>query len=97
MLFTLEIDGRPVLVLADDDLDAAEETAGAAPMAEQLAALDHAGRRLWDGRARPRVRPATAPASPTGHDAFPAALADSDAYDDEADTWAVFLSDVAPR
>lgn len=97
MLFTLEIDGRPVLVMADDDLDAARETARAAPMTEQLAGLDHAGRRLWDGRARPEVRPATAAETATWHDAFAEALADGEAYEDEADTWAVFLVDVAPR
>ena len=97
MLFTLEIDGRAVLVMAEDDPAAAEETARAAPMTEQLAALEHAGRRLWDGRSRPQLRPATAPEAATWRDAFAEALADGDAYEDEADSWAVFLIEVAAR
>ncbi len=97
MLFTLQVHGRAVLVMAEDDARAAEETAQAAPMAEQLAALEHAGRRLWDGRTPPDVRPATAPEAATWHAAFAEALADGEAFEDEADTWAVFLIDVEAR
>jgi hypothetical protein len=97
MLFTLEIDGRAVLVMAEDDPDAAAAAARAPAMTEQLAALDHAGRRLWNGRTPPRLRPATAAEAATWRAAFAEAVADGDAYEDEADSWATFLIDVAPR
>lgn len=97
MLFTLEIEGRPVLVMAEDDADAARESARSDAMSEQLAALQHDGRRLWDGRAAPAVRPATAPEAATWQDAFAEAVADGEAFEDESDSWAVFLLDVAPR
>ena len=97
MLFTLEIENRAILVMAEDDPATAEATAAGAPMAEQLAALEHAGRRLWDGRAPLRVRPASATEAATWQDAFAEAVADGEAFEDEADSWAVFLLDVAPR
>lgn len=97
MLFTLEIDGRPILVMSEDDADAAREAAHADPMTEQLATLQHAGRRLWDGRTAPSVRPATAAEAATWQDAFAEAVADGEAFEDESDSWAVFLLDVAPR
>lgn len=97
MLFTLEIDGRPVLVMAEDDADAAEESAHTDAMAEQLATLQHAGRRLWDGRTVPAVRPATADEAAAWREAFAEAVADGEAFEDESDSWAVFLLDVAPR
>lgn len=97
MLFTLEVDGRAVLVMAEDDLASATEAACAPSMTEQLSGLDHGGRRLWNGRALPRVRPATAAEAAAWHDAFAEAVAEGDAYEDEADSWATFLIDVAPR
>ncbi len=97
MLFTLELDGRPVLVMAEDDADAAREAADADPMAEQLAGLAHDGRRLWDGRTPPAVRPATPAEAATWQDAFAEAVADGEAFEDESDSFAVFLLDVVPR
>lgn len=97
MLFTLEADGRAVLVMAEDDLASATEAACAPSMTEQLAALDGAGRRLRNGCTPPHLRPATAAESAIWHQAFAEAVADGDAYEDEADSWATFLIDVAPR
>ena len=96
MLFTLEVDGRAVLVMAEDDLASATEAACAPSMTEQLSGLDHGGRRLWNARALPRGRPAAAEAA-AWHEAFAEAVAEGDAYEDEADSWATFLIDVAPR
>jgi hypothetical protein len=58
---------------------AAAEAARAPAMTEQLAALDHGGRRLWNGRTPPRLRPATAAEAATWREAFAEAVADGDA------------------
>lgn len=95
MLFTLEIDDRPVLVMAEDDLAAAEQAARSQEMTDELASLDLVGR--WSGPgATPHVRVATIQEAQLWQSSFERALAAGEAFEDEVDDWTA-LVDGPPR
>lgn len=93
MLFTLEIDNRAVLVMAEDDLDAAEQAARSPEMAEELAELDRPGRRSGPA-GTPQVRAATIHEAQLWRSSFERALAAGEAFEDEIDDWTALVEDL---
>ncbi len=87
MLVTLEIDGTPAMVMAEDDLDSASATAGSQALADELATLGLAPR----SAGTLRVRPADAREAAQWRRSFDEALAAGDVFEDEADDWATLL------
>ena len=57
-LFTIEAEGRPVMVVAAEDWEEAREFADSEALQADLMVLEHEGRPLWDGEGELLVREA---------------------------------------
>lgn len=89
-LFTLAVQGRPVLVLAQQDLDMAEDLVTSA-IAPDLAELEEAGRPVWDGESELTVRNATPDETSRWELAFAQAKDEGEATEGDREGFAVFL------
>ena len=93
-LFTLEIEGQPIMVFASEDQTTAELFAEAPSLHEDLMAFTHEGHPLWDGEAELSVREAHPEEASDWEAAFARAREDGDADEGERDSFSVFLVEV---
>ena len=85
-LFTIEIEGKPVVVLA------AENRGEAAEMKEDLAVLDdETGNRVWNGTSALFVREASPEEVSQWKEGFARARQSGDAAEEDREAWAIFL------
>ena len=96
-LFTIEAEGRPVMVVAAEDWEEAREFADGEALRADLTVLEHEGRPLWDGESGLLVREARPGEVSTWKASFARACADGDADEEEEedrDDRATFLVEV---
>jgi hypothetical protein len=92
-LFTVEVQGRPVVVFAERDRDAAGEFVAKA-LAEGLAVFEHDGQPVWDGKSELFVREAHPEEATRWEAGFAQALRDGDAgHEDRDNNFGVWLID----
>ncbi|MBW8268966.1 hypothetical protein [Caldovatus aquaticus] len=89
-LFTLAVEGRPVPVLAQQNLGRAEKLVTSA-IAPDLAELEEAGRPVWNGESELTVRNASPDETSRWERAFAQAIAEGEAAEGDRDGFAVFL------
>jgi hypothetical protein len=92
-LFTLDVQGRPVLVFLQQDRDAATELVSST-IAPDLLELEEDGSPVWDGEGELSVRDASPGETSQWEDAFGQALEDGDATEADREGYAVFLIEV---
>ena len=93
-LFTIEAEGRPVLVVAAEDREEAREFADSEALRMDLLVLEHQGRPLWDGGSTLHVREARPGEVSAWEASFARACADGDADEADREDWATFLVEV---
>ena len=91
VLFTIEAEGRPVMVVAAEDWEEAREFADSEALRADLTVLEHQGRPLWDGGSTLHVREARPGEVSAWQASFARACADGDADEEDRDDWATFL------
>jgi hypothetical protein len=85
-LFTIEIEGKPIVVLA------AENHEEAAEMKEDLAVLDDGtGNPVWNGKNALSVREASPEEVSLWEERFARARQSGDAVEEDREAWAIFL------
>ena len=94
-LFTLEIEGRPIMVFAGEDQTTAELFAEEPSLHEDLMAFAHEGKPLWDGEAELSVREAHPEEASDWEAAFASAVEDGEADEEEREGFVVFLLEVS--
>ncbi len=93
-LFTIEAEGRPVMVVAAEDWEEAREFADSEALRVDLLVLEHEGRPLWGGERELLVREAHPGEVSTWKASFARACADGDADEADRDDRATFLVEV---
>jgi hypothetical protein len=93
-LYTIEIDGRPILVFAAEDDGAAEDFAADEDLRAELLGLEHEGEPIWDGDGELVVRRAHLEEASEWEGAHAKALLEGAADEDDED-FAVFLLEVS--
>jgi hypothetical protein len=93
-LFTIEAEGRPVMVLTAEDREEAREFADSEALRADLMVLEHEGRPLWDGGSGLLVREARPGEVSAWQASFARACADGDADEADREDWATFLVEV---
>ena len=94
-LFTIEAEGRPIMVLSAEDWEEAREFADGEALRADLTVPEHEGRPLWDGESGLLVREARPGEVSTWKASFARACADGDADEEEdREDWATFLVEV---
>ena len=94
VLFTIEAEGRPVMVVAAEDWEEAREFADSEALRADLTVLEHEGRPLWDGESGLLVREARPEEVSTWEASFARACAGGDADEADREDWATFLVEV---
>ena len=90
-LFTIEVGGRPVMVLTAEDWEEAREFADSEALRADLLVLEHEGRPLWDGEGDLFVREARPEEASAWQASFARACAEGDADEEDREDWATFL------
>jgi hypothetical protein len=93
-LFTIEAEGRPVMVVAAEDWEEAREFADDEALRADLLVLEHEGRPLWGGEHELLVREAHPEEVSAWQASFARACADGDADEADREDWATFLVEV---
>ena len=93
-LFTIEAEGRPIMVLTAEDWEEAREFADGEALRADLLVLEHEGRPLWDGGSGLLVREARPGEVSAWQASFARACADGDADEEDREDWATFLLEV---
>ena len=93
-LFTIEAEGRPVMVVAAEDWEEAREFADSEALRADLLVLEHQGCPLWGGERELLVREAHPGEVSAWEASFARACADGDADEEDREDWATFLVEV---
>ncbi len=93
-LFTIEAEGRPVMVVMAEDWEEARGFADSEAFQADLRGLEHNGRPLWNGESTLLVREARPEEATAWQASFAQAYADGDADEEDREDWATFLSEV---
>ena len=93
-LFTIEAEGRPVMVVAAEDREEAREFAGSEALRADLLVLEHRGHPLWGGGRELVVREAQPGEASAWEASFARACAGGDAEEADRGDWATFLVEV---
>ncbi len=93
-LFTIEAEGRPVMVVAAEDREEAREFADSEALRADLLVLEHRGRPLWGGGRELVVREAHPGEASAWEASFARACAEGDAEEADRGDWATFLVEV---
>ena len=93
-LFTIEAEGRPVMVVAAEDREEAREFADGEALRADLLVLEHEGRPLWGGVHELHVREARPGEVSAWQASFARACAGGDADEADWEDWATFLVEV---
>ena len=93
-LFTIEAEGRPVMVVAAEDWEEAREFADSEALRADLLVLEHRGRPLWGGGRELVVREAHPGEASVWEASFARACAGGDADEEDREDWATFLVEV---
>ncbi len=93
-LFTIEAEGRPVMVVAAEDREEAREFAGGEALRADLLVLEHRGHPLWGGGRELVVREAQPGEASAWEASFARACAGGDAEEADRGDWATFLVEV---
>ena len=93
-LFTIEAEGRPVMVVAAEDREEAREFADGEALRADLLVLEHRGRPLWGGERELLVREAHPGEASVWEASFARACAEGDAEEADRGDWATFLVEV---
>lgn len=93
-LFTIEIEGQPIMVFASEDRMTADQFTAESSLHEDLTVFMHEGRSLWDGKAELFVREAHPEEASCWEVAFARARESGDVDADESDDFAMFLVSV---
>ena len=93
-LFTIEAEGRPIMVLTAEDWEEARELADSEALRADLLVLEHQGCPLWGGERELLVREAHPGEVSTWAASFAGACAGGDADEEDRDDWATFLVEV---
>jgi len=90
-VFTLEVDGRPVVAIRASSFECASETVEEKSFRADLMALDSEDRPLWDGKAPTYLRTAHPEEVATVERSFAKAVRSGEAEMDMDREWVVFL------
>ena len=93
-LFTIEAEGRPIMVLTAEDWEEAREFADSEALRADLLVLEHQGRPLWGGERELLVREAHPGEASVWEASFARACAEGDADEADRGDWATFLVEV---
>ena len=92
-LFTVEVQGRPVLVFSEESQGAAETLVGST-IGPDLAEFEEDGEPVWDGEAELLVRDAEPAEAAQWEEGFAEAMRSDGAGEVERNGYAVFLIEV---
>ena len=93
-LFTVEVEGRPILVFAEEDREAAEDLLSST-IGPDLQDFEEDGSPVWDGEGELSVREADAAEAAQWEAGFASSRAPGDTEIPEEEGYAVFLIEVA--
>lgn len=92
-LFTVEVEGRPILVFSEEDREAAEDLVSST-IGPDLMEFEEEGTPLWDGQGELSVREADAAETAQWEAGFARSHRPDDTEAPEEEGYAVFLIDV---